>query len=397
MASSSMVCTALAAFSLPMPALAQFTGKASATAQYESNTNVFDLNSGSGAPSTGNTRRADTFYAYGAQFDAAYSWRRQQFYAIASTTEYNYQRFTDLNHIGYNVDAGLKWRLAESLDGKLDVTRTRNMVPFYNLSGPAALTLSLLTEQRETAQIGLKLNSQWKLEGSAYTSKTDQPVVGAPNLQLNQTAATASIDYLGVGGLTSGLTAGYSSGDYQGSTTLSNPSFSETTAGILAKYKHYRTTFDGQIGYSRRVSANSSDNTSGLTGLVDFTDQLTARTSVTLKADRLINSYVLNSGSEIDTDLGASLLWQATYKSAVALGYTFSYRDFPRQGNNPVGSLRVDIQEYATLGINYQPRRWLLIKPYYNAQTRRSTFIGGHYSSNIYGVNVTVMTPDNRK
>jgi hypothetical protein len=81
----------------------------------------------------------------------------------------------------------------------------------------------------------------------------------------------------------------------------------------------------------------------------------------------------------------------------VSVGYTFSYRDFPGQGNNPVGSKRVDIQEFATMEINYQPRRWLFIKPYMNIQTRRSTFVGGHFSSTIFGVNLTVSTPDSRR
>jgi hypothetical protein len=397
MACGLLVCTALVALSLPMRAHAQFTGKAAATVQFESNSNVFYLNRGAAPPGTGDSRRSDTFVAYGAQFDTTYSWRRQEFYATASTTEYDYQRFTELNHTGYNIDAGLNWKLTEPLDGKLDVTRTRNMVPFYNLSGASVVELSLVTEQRETARAGLKLNSEWKLEGTAYTSKTDQPVVGAPNLQLKQTSTAVSLDYLGVTALTSGLTAGYLSGDYEGSRDASNPSFSQETVGLLAKYKRSRTTLDGQIGYTRRTSANGIDSTSGLTGSLDIAEQLTAKTTFTAKAARAINNYVFNAGSEIDSDVGAGVTWQATHKSAVALGYTFSYREFPGQGNNPVGSDRVDIQEYATLDINYQPWRWLLIRPYFNVQTRRSTFIGGHFSSTIFGVYVTATVPPRKR
>jgi len=395
------LCGALAMAGLPLQAFSQFNGKAAATAQYESNSNVFDLNSGFGSPALTQGRRSDTYYAYGAQFDSQYDWSRQQFYASASASRYNYQHLTDLDHTGYIFDGGLRWKLGGTLYGRFDVTRNRNMVPFYNLSGNlagvSALTLSILTEQRETAEFGMHLTSLWNLEGSAYTSKTDQPILGAPNLQLKQNGATGLLNYLGFGGLTSGLSATYLKGDYEGSTTQLNPSFTQTTVGFLAKYKRTRTTFDGQLGYSHRTSVAAFDNTSGFTGLVDFTDQLTSRTSITLKADRQINNYVLNAGSEIDSDLGGSLLWQATYKSAFTVSYTFSYRDFPGQGNNPVGSRRVDIQEYVTFGINYQPRQWLLIKPYYNAQTRRSTLVGGHFSSTIWGVNLAVQTPQKRK
>src|SRR5579863_137175 len=94
-ASGLVICTALAALSLPVPAHAQFAGKASATGQYESNSNVFDLESGF-APGTNGIPRSDTYYAYGAEFDGNYSLGRQQLYATASTTKYDYQHFTEL-------------------------------------------------------------------------------------------------------------------------------------------------------------------------------------------------------------------------------------------------------------------------------------------------------------
>ena len=388
-ASGLAICIALAALALPIRADAQFTGEASATGQFESNSNVFDLAAGSQATGTSGLRPSDTFFAYGAQFDASYLWGRQQIFATGSTTEYDYQRFTELTHNGYNVDAGLIWKLGDPLDGKLDVTRTHTMVPFYDLTG-SALTLSVVTVQKEMVQAGLKLGSEWRLEGSAYTSEADEPIQNAPNLQLREHSFTTSIKYLGIDRFTSGFTAGYLSGDFSGSNIYLNPSYTQTTAGLLSNYKSIRTTFEGQIGYTRRVSATGSDNTSGLTGLFSFTQQLTPKTSFTGRIDRVIDSYLLNAGSEIQTDAGADVHWQPTFKLAVSLGYRFSYEDYPGQGNNPVGSNRVDIQEYTTMGISYQPRRWLLISPYANWQTRRSTFIGAHYSANIIGVRVTV-------
>jgi hypothetical protein len=390
LASALLICSALAGLALPIRAHAQFTGKASATGQFESNSNVFDLSSGLEPPGN-NGRRSDTYFAYGADFDVNYSWGRQVFFATASTKEYNYQHFSDLNHNDYNVDTGLAWKLGGIWDGKLEVTRTHTMVPFSDLSG-SALELSVLTEQRETAQIGVKLFSDWKIEASGYTSKDEEPIALAPNLQLTQNSGTASLEYFGFGGLTSGLTATYLSGDYRNTNGTENPSFDQTTVGLLAKYKLSRTTFDGQLGYSRRNSATGTDNTSGLTGLFDWKQQLTPKTSFTVKVDRMINSYFLNSGSEIDTEAGAIIDWQATYKLGVSVGYTFTYRFFPGQGNNPVGSDRTDIQELATMTINYQPQRWLQIKPYANVTTRRSTFIGGHFSQNIFGVSV-IVTP----
>jgi len=388
-ASGLLVCAALIALSLPIRAHAQFAGKASATGQFESNSNVFDVPSGFEPPGTNNFRRSDTYFAYGADLDGSYKWGRQELFGTLYSKEFKYQHYTDLNHNDYKFDGGLKWKLGEIWDGKLEATRTHNMVPFYDLSG-SPLVLSIVTEQKDLAQIGVKLGSEWKLEGTAYISRANEPITEAPDLQLTQKSGSMSLEYSGIGGLTSGLTAGYASGDYNGTNGTINPSFRQETVAFLANYKLTRTTVEGQVGYSRRTSDSNIDNTSGLTGVIDFKQQLTPKTSVTAKIERTINSYFLNSGSEIDTDASVGVNWQATYKVAVSAGYTFTYRNFPGQGNNPVGSDRVDIQEDANMAIIYTPERWLMIKPYANVETRRSTFIGGHYSSTVYGVSFTV-------
>ncbi len=357
-ASGILICAALAALALSTRAQAQFTGGASATAQFESDSNVFDLNSGVVPPGgTSASRRSDSFFAYGAAMDGIYAISRQQLYATASTTQAQYQHYTELNHTAYQFDAGLKWVIGDLLSGRMDVARTRTMVPFYDLSGSTVLALSLETEQIETFDAALKISPEWKMVGSAFTSQTDEPIPQAPNLQANQSGGTTAIEYLGFGPLTSGITAGYLYGNYDNANGTENPSYIETTAGALANYKLERTSFDGQIGYTRRVSDTGSDNTAGFTGLLDFKDQLTAKTSFNIKIERLINNYVFNQGSEIDSDAGAGVKWQATYKLAVAIDYTYSYREYPQQGNDPVGSDRIDHQQYVTLGLSYQPQR----------------------------------------
>jgi hypothetical protein len=395
-----LLCTALAALLLPSRAQAQFVGKASATTQYESNSNIFDLDSGVTPPGTSSSRRSDTDYTYGALFDGSYQLGQQQFYASASTTQYTYDHFTELNHNEYKLGAGLNWKLADVLDGKFDVARSHAMVPFSNLAD-SVLVLTLATEQTETAQIGLKLSSDWKVEGTASTSKTDEPIPQAPDLRSTQTSGTTSLEYLGFSGLTSGITFGYLTGDYSSSNAAQDSSYTQRTAGFLVSYKLSHTSFDGQVGYSNRSSVTGLDDASGVTGMLDFKDQLTPKTSFSVKIDRTINSYVPQLGSEVDTDAGASVNWQATYKIAVSLGYTFTYRDYPPQellgaGYAP-GAHRIDYQQYGNLEITYQPLRWLVIKPYANVQTRDSNVAGGNFNATVFGVMVTATTPDRPK
>jgi hypothetical protein len=387
--------TICAALALPIQARAQFAGKASATGQFESDSNVFNLQSGFPQPGTQDFQRADSFFAYGAAFDAKYFAGRQEFYASASANDYAYQRFTELNHDDYKIDTGWDWKLGELLDGNLDVRRTHLMVPFVDLT-ERVLALSLQTEQRETAQIGIKVTPDFRVETVAYTRTLLEPQPGAPNLELKESSGTESLSYLGVAGFTSGFIVGYLSGEFEAaaSTTVENPNYHQTMAGLLGTFKSGRSSFDGQVGYTDRVSANGVNSVSGVTGQFKFQDQLTPKSSVNMTLSRLINSYVSSASSEIDTLAGVGANWQATYKLSVALGYTFTYRDYPGQGNDPVGSNRIDHQQFASLELEYRPQRWLLIKPYANVQRRGSNFVGGDFDQNIFGVFVVFQTPD---
>jgi hypothetical protein len=280
------------------------------------------------------------------------------------------------------------------------------MVPTYDLTGSSE-ALSLLTTQSETAQIGIKVTSEWKLQGSVNSNKSEQPLTGMPNLELTQTSGNGSINYVGFAGLSTGLQLGYLTGEYAGLNGGMNTSYSQTSELLTAQYAHTYTgdlhttdahnitTVGAQLGFSRRSSSGGTNSTSGVTGLLDFKQQLTPKTSVFGNVSRVINSYFLNASSEIDTSAGGGVNWQATYKLSLALAYTFTYRDYPGQGNDPVGSNRIDRQQYASLAANYTPQKWLAIKTYANLQTRRSNFIGGDFTQDIFGVSVTVTPPIN--
>ena len=383
-----LICTALAALVLPFRAHAQLTGSATATGQFENNSNVFDLQSGYAQPGTSSTRSSTTDFVYGAAFSGAYDWSRQQLFASASFRQYNYQQLSDLNHNEYSIDTGLLWQLGDRVDGKAEVSRSHTMVPFLDLTG-SLLTLSLMTQQSETFEIGLKLGSDWKLEGTAHTGRTSQPTPAEPDIQLTETSGTTSLEYQGFGPLSSGLTATYLSGDYSGANGTT-PSYTQSTAGFLAHYMLPRTSFDGQLTYSHRSSSDAAGaSTSGFTGLISFKDHLTPKTSFSVKIDRAINTLYLNLGSEIDTDAGVSVDWEATYKLAVSLGYTFTYRAFPVHDQGSGGAYPVDYQQVANVGISYQPRRWLTIAPYANIQTRRSNVYGHDFNATSYGVTVS--------
>jgi hypothetical protein len=385
----------LALLGSPACALAQLAVTATADTQYEYNSNVFDLQSGFPVPGLGGSGLSDSFIAYGAKLDATYLWSQQQFHALVLGNEYHYDRFSQLSHNEYTLDGGWNWKLGRLLDGLLEASRTRTMVSIYDLIETSQkLQLAVQTEQRETAKIGLQATPDWRAEASGYTRKIEAPIVGEPDLSVTETSGAGAFKYTGTAGATAGLSVGYLQGAFKGTmvngVAAPNPAYHETDFGLTATdIVTGKSTFLGRVGYSRRTSTGdanaAADSLSGVTGELNYLRALTAKTTMDLDLSRQINVYVTGNGSEIDNVAALTFNWQATYKIGVALGYSWTDRQLPGQGDG--GADRTDRLNYISLAIDYEAFPWLSLKPYVHYQDRSATnFAGGNFNATVVGV-----------
>jgi hypothetical protein len=428
---ASSIASLLVTLLTPATALAQLSVKASATGQYQYNTNVYDLQAGFPLPGTSDYQRADSYYAYGGELDLIDQISQQNLYVTAAGTQFDYDRFTQLTHDEYRFDGGWNWKLGSDFSGTLDVTRTRTMVAFTEI---VQLLLAIQTEQRETAKASFQFLPNWRLDANGFTRNLQEPLPGAPDLQLTESGAGAGLNYGGTVGLTSGLSIGLAHGDYANTNGVLAPVYDQKTAAFVLTYTPSAapgpvgpnggapvgpggqpvgpggaplvpggqyvgpngalvaggpSTFDGAVGYTQRTSPTGIDNLSGLTGHLEYTDQLTGKTSAQLALSRIINSYLTNAGSEIDSSLAAKVLWQMSYKIGLTAAYSWTYRDLPDQGFIP-GTNRGDHLQFASLIIDYEALRWLAIKPYANIQTRSSNYYGGNFNATVYGASLII-------
>ena len=371
------------------PALAEVDFTAAGVARYEYNTNVFDLQNGFPVPGTTNDfQRSDRLYTYGGLLDTAYLWDQQKLFGTFTANKFEYDNFTFLDHFEYTADGGLNWKLGSILDGTLEALRDRTMVAFTNVNN-AQFVLQI--EQRENAKAGLEFIPDWRLEGSGYHRTVDQSYLNQGGLDLSESQEQVALRYLGLAGLTAGLSFAYTDGRYTGAGAEFNPDYRQTSFSFTSTYAPTgRSTFKGAVGYSDRRSAEANNSISGITGELDYDNQITGKTSAHVQISRLINSYISNTSSEIDSIANASVRWQASYHLGVAAGYTYTYRDLPGQGNAPLGGNRIDHLQYATLNVDFDPFRWLILKPYANYQVRTSNFVSGNFNATVVGLNFTV-------
>ncbi len=377
-------CVALALLA-PLPASSETTLTLTASPEYQVNSNIYDLAPGVDAPGTTDTRHSDQYAVYRGGLAATFLQGQQNFFLNLQGAEYRYEHFSVLDHDEYTADGGWKWKLGTSLDGTLEVTRTRTELPFYYLLQVQAAAV-LLTEQRETAAINYLINPDWRLETTAYTRKVDAPLSEAENLDLKETSGNVVLRYVRNAKFTGGIGVGYLEGEYGNGVGDLAPAYHQVSPQLVSTYTvSALSAFTGQVGYTRRSSALATDDVSTATGSLDFKRSLTGKTSIDLLASRLVSSNITNTSSEIDTQGSATITWQATYKLALRAGYALTTRYLPDQGELP-GTNRTDHQQTTTLNVDYQILRWLTLSPYANVQSRSSNVIDGNYNATVYGI-----------
>jgi hypothetical protein len=371
---------------LPHPTVAEVIVAATAAAQYEYNSNLFDLQPGFTIPGAAYTKRSDWSKDYSASAQLNAVWGRQSVYFVAGVDDLRYQYYSFLDHTDYKFKGGWNWRILAALDGKIEISRTRSMVPF---SETLQSRLALQTEQRESMAAGWLFAPDWRLDSDAYRRVLQEPLAGAPDLRLSEWFAETTLNFIGRAGLVAGVNATYLNGDFSGASSQ-NPSYHQDTAGIRAIYQPTgRSSFAGELGFTRRVSALQIDDVSGATGKLAYTNQVTPKTSITLNVARNINTYVTGTGADFDTLAGLAFKWQATYKVRVSAGYTYTYSYFPRQGELP-GTNRNDHLQLTSVSIEFEPRRWIVLRPYINLQRRTSDFGGATFNSSEVGISFNV-------
>jgi Putative beta-barrel porin 2 len=375
----------------PGIALAQLKFTTQANVQYEENSNIFDLAPGLAPPTAEHTsERGDSFVAYGAGATVNYAVSQQNLTLQISGSQYQYNRFTELNHEDYTLGADWEWKFGPLFDGSLAVNRDRQMVAFSDFIGTQ---LSLQTDQNEHLIANFHLSPEWVIQGSGTSSRSDSPRPGLPNLSLTEDSEGAALKYGGVAGLQFGLSAQYAAGSYAGGATDLNPDYHQTAEQLVATYSvSPQSTLDFALGDSKRTSTNGVDNVSGVTGHLSLQRSLTAKTSVKLLISRAINSYITDTGSEVDTTASAQISYEATRKITINANYGYTYSDLPNQGL--LGADRVDHFQTTEITIDYQVTKWLDLQPYARFQTRTSDVPDVQFSTDIYGVRVRAKWPD---
>jgi hypothetical protein len=363
-----------------------------ASTQYEHNSNVFALpNSAAAAAAGGDPTLGDSDLKTVAGFEEDYLWDRQRLYATAEGRYIEYDHFGYLSHYEYLAKLGLDWKLLSAFDGTFLGSDERSMAPFANRDTQTELAIN--SDRHAIAKFNFRIAPEWRLETGVDYHNLDSPIQDFPDYGLTETISHAALKYLGFSNLTYGISADYSDGRYRNAPLVGT--YTQTVLGLTMTYAASGlSSFNGAIGHTQRDQGEDQGNISAITGELGYTRRLSGKTSIHIDYTRAVNSYIGAGGSELDSTAGVTLNYQPTFKTGIALGFQEVWSNFVGEtipGSDVAG--RKDKSPAASLKINYQALRWLLIQPYFNYQRRSSNEEFFDYSGTIIGIQILAKRP----
>jgi hypothetical protein len=378
-------CAALAARVIwPSLALAQFTAVPQGSIRYEYNSNIFAVPPGDPLlVAQGDLTRGDTTGTYIGGVAFSDTWGLQKLTADIEGREIYYNHYTRLDHSEYLGYVDFHWTLDSRLDGNFDVRRDHSMAQFMNRE---STQLEVDTNQDATANLNFKFAADFRLEAGILNHDAQTPLPGYPNASILENTERLALRYLGVSNLTYGIEVSRLEGRFSDSVDPST--YNQDNADFVFSYGVGSfSKLNGSIGYSDRKSDATDGSTSGITGSIGFSRQLTGKTSITGEVRRAINIYVVGGGTEIDTSANLGATWAATSHITVTANVSHTHSAYGQQAvTDPEDAGRSDQYSAVNLSVSYQILRWLSLRPYGRYENRHSNKAEFTYDGSIIGI-----------
>ena len=333
----------------------------------------------------GDPTLGDTDFHYIAGVDGTYLWGLQKLTGKLEFSREDYDHFTHLDHNEYLGRLDFDWRLTTLIDGTFEFQQRRYQAPFADRD---STQLEIDTERNIVGKFNALINPNWRVETTLRSYNLEAPLQLYPDYIERDTEEDVGVKYLGTANLTYGLMFGRVQGKFENAPNVAP--YTQSNVNLNLQYVvSALTSLNGAVGYTHRDQGGGLDSVSAVTGDIAYNRQLTAKTSVKLEVVRAVNSYVAAGGSEIDSTGTAAVTWQATYKLAVAAGYSYTHSTFIGQAiAGAVANDRVDNSPSAQVDINYQFFRRLLVHAYYHQQDRHSNLAEVTYSDSVEGIEI---------
>jgi exopolysaccharide biosynthesis operon protein EpsL len=351
------------------------------------------------APSGGD-RISDTWTTttYGLRVDKTIS--RQRLTADLSINDTKYDRFSQYDNSGRNLNANWAWGIGNHFSGNIGSNYNEGLTPFSD-STPIR---SVVTQKRTFINGEWHFHPSWRLDGSVSRTDANYDSFPSANLRLNTTEI--GFGYSPKSGNLAAVLLRHSVGEYPNG--LGDYTQDEAKANIRwqvtgktnlqflggwADRKFEQQGNKDYSGFDARMTANwlATGKTSFVLAayreLGSGVGVDSAGNTVPVTSDPAINQADYFANFSLNTGASLSANWQATSKIAVNAAVLSEKRDYNGVGNVFFPADRADRYRRNTIGITFLPFRQLNIRASVYQQQLDSNFALASYRTKGFQIN----------
>lgn len=376
---------ALLAIGCSSPAAAELKLVPYGSAQTIYYSNLFEVSGADEALAQhGSTRRDDTAQRYSGGAEASATIGQQRLHLQGEVARLQYSHFDQLDHTEYLADGGLDWKIGSRADGVVSYRQERRLASLSDLD---TSELRQQIDRNGRATINLQLTPSWRLETAGEYYRSELPLTGAPEFELEERRGSIGVKYAGLGPMSVGLRGGYTDGHYSG-IPGSETGFEEHS--VLATLDYLLggiSKLQAEAGYEERESddpAPGEEPTRGFTGSLTYSREISAKTRASAQIYRRLDSYDAGANTLTDTGVTLGAGWQATPKILVNTRYQWLQSEF--ESGQPGNDGREDRLQSAMLDLTYQIRDWFALRPFGEYRKRSSNLADAAYEAAVGGL-----------
>lgn len=267
---------------------------------------------------------------------------RQTVHVAASASDYDYQRFDQLDHGENQVDTALDYQLGHTVGGTARYENARRLEDFSNRDSTDP---DFVRRQRIEIDNRVEITPDWRLRTRVGHLRLDHSLNSEQRFDRREDDVLVAIEYAGSADSVAGLGVEHVDGKFPGRTEddLFARSFDQNEVFASFNWDYSgQSSLDARLGYTRRDNSGGGDRDfSEPTGRLQYRRALTGKTTLSAQLWRDIYSV---------DDIDANYLRE----TALQLGLEWDYS--PKLGGNLSFAHRR--QKYAALaGDDNAPRR----------------------------------------
>lgn len=356
--------------------------------------NLFRLPSGINLlPVLGRSSATETINltSLGLNYQRSYSLQKVEF--DVNVSDYRYRNFGYLSFLATNYRAAWDWSYTPHLYGRISTSREQSLNSFTDFSG---FNQRNVRQQTRTGfDATYELDARWRLKAGLSRNSLENSQLVTGIADYNQNTIEAGVQYVMPSGSSARYRLASTDGNYTSNRTFPSAGFydvgfTQTDNELRANWAISRdTSAEFMLGLRNRSHPNYPQRDfSGTTGSANLRWTYSGKSALVAGWTRELGAYETNDFNYSQTDrFSIGPIWQVSPKATVQLQLAHAIRNYKGTPFGVVTAQRRDTTNDASISVNWEPYRFLLLSASLQNARRSSTAPGLDYTSNMININ----------